>query len=138
MVDLSRLKELTTELAIQVRILGEHTELIELLELIFDNIQSIIFIIDNNDNIVSMNNAASVHASECGANIEVGDKWYKMWKLSDPPPIYPSKRAIETRRILTSIQKSPVSDKTFFVTVIPLIYNGVSGTINICEEVTDA
>lgn len=136
MVNLEPLKKVTQELALEVRALGHDSEMLEFMSLILENVQSAALILDDEDTVVYMNTLAAQTISNLGTEVSVGEKWYKAWGL-DAPPLedYPARKAIETRKVVCEEYTSPFSGTKFKVTSIPLIYDGVSGTITICDVI---
>ena len=66
----------------------------------------------------------------------VGDNWYKtIWSMGMEPKDHPANLALKTRKVVHMNFKSPKTGRTFNVTAIPLLYNGVAGTICFAVEV---
>lgn len=125
------LKDITKDLAKEID-LNEHGPIISLLEIIFDNIESLVFIINTDDIIIFINKSAIEYMSRvhgCDGACAIGKTWYCSFCDEKPDEGFIHDRAMNERRVLTEVFDSPFSDNKFEITAIPLVYNGTTGTI---------
>jgi len=61
--------------------------------------------------------------------------WFKAWNLKKEPETYPSKDAVEQKIVIHKSFVSPLTKNKFDIVCIPLIFNGVSGTIILMNKV---
>lgn len=100
------------------------------LKVILNNIETISFVFDKEGRIIFVNLAADEYLKQLGFSYNIGDFWWKIfWKLDKRPDNVTSVRALTTRTIITEDMSNPHTGNTVTVTAIPLIFNGVSGTI---------
>lgn len=122
------LKVITQELAREID-LNEHGPIISLLEIIFDKINSLVFIINMDDVVVYANRSAIDYIkSTYGVDI-LNEKWYCCFGDEKPKDNLIHDEAIKKRKVINRELHSPLSNIDFNVTAIPLIYNGTTGTI---------
>ena len=129
MVELGPLKRLTKELAEEIEY-DEIGPIFKLFKLLFDNINTLTVIIDKDNIIKYMNPVLTKYLEENNLDGCIGDNWYKtIWKMGLEPDEHPARIALEQRKVVHKNFSSPMTGRKFIVTAIPLIYNGVSGTI---------
>jgi len=139
MVDLERLNKLTKELeeefhnslakelAVEIH-KDEDKEIFDLLSRILDKIKTQCMIIREDHTILYINSECSNWIKEHNVKLEVGMKWHSA------SPEYeiencPHSKSIKERKVVSSIYGSPVTKVNYCVTAIPLLYDGVAGTI---------
>ena len=130
MVELDNLKKLTAYLALELEN-KDYFHIMDLLGIIFNQINTLILVIDKNDKVIYMNKKMTQYFRQNKCDVKIGDVWYKFWGMKKPPIDYPAKEAIKKKTIIKKQMTSPVTNTTFDIIAIPLIYDGVSGTINI-------
>jgi len=130
MVNLDKLDKLTKELAEEIGT-SKNGMVSNLLYLIFDKLKSMCMIIDNKDRVVYLNPPMKKYMKKHNLDINIGDEYYKCWCKTKPDDKSPHNMSLKTREMIVTNYKSPKTGNILNVTTIPLIYNGVSGTINI-------
>ena len=128
MVDLERLDKLTKELAEEIHG-NKKGYIFELLCFIFDNLKTYCVIVDNHDIVLYMNPSMKKYIETNNLKLNVGEEYYHIWNRDKPNEMAPHNIAIRTRKVIQTIFTSPRTNNTLSVTSIPLIYDGVSGTI---------
>lgn len=134
MVDLNPLRRLTEELAEEVAY-EEVGPRLRLLELLLDNISSLAVIVHANHRILFINEALKKYLKTLNVEVNIGDKWYKaFWNLDEPPKESLLTNSLRKREVVTGVISSPISNRKYQVSCIPLVYNGVSGYIFLLNE----
>ena len=137
MVDLSNLRLITAELdtTLGKDMLHPNFPTIKMgiFKTIIDKIDNYVIVIDTNLKVVMVNQLAQdLILKATGKCINAGDDWYKVvFGLDSPPHWDPLTRAIKTRKVVLKTIESPLSKKKFCTINIPVIYNGVSGVVEI-------
>lgn len=132
---INKLKELTVELAEEIR--DESDGLLKFVGTIFDYIEgTCIEVVTTDYELLYISPWTKKKMHE--VNIEVSDRglcFERIWGMSSPCSWCPVARAVRERKIL-HINKAEIAvpltngtDVEYCVTVIPLVYNGVSGAI---------
>ena len=126
--NLDTLDKLTKELADEI-----HNEtnghVMQLLCLIFDKLKTYCMIIRNDDTIIYINPSLAKYTKSHKLSCRSGMKWYEVWGMDKPKNDIAHKVAIKERKVTIQDYTSPITRNTFNITAIPLLYNGVSGTI---------
>ena len=131
MVDLSKLKEITEEIAREIKS-KENGEIFKLLTLIFDNIDTLAIMVDEKSRILYVNKAEQDYLKQFNIRLSKGHFLYKdLLGVDQSPDWCPIKKALETRQIVI-IEKDgegPRVGHKFTITAIPLLYDGVAGAV---------
>ena len=141
-VDLTRLDDLTNELAQEIHT-NKGGHILDLLKFIFDKIDTQIMIIDEDDRILFNNLATIEHFKKHSLNYNTGIKWYEAWNIDkcpetgEPLSNVPHKIAMEKRKVITREFTSPFTGFKCRIIAIPLLYNGISGTICVITPLED-
>ena len=131
MVDLSKLKEITEEIAREIKD-EENGKILSFLKLILDNIDTLSLITDKDSKILYFNKAESDYFKRFGITLHVGNFLYKdILGMDTSPDWCPIKKCIREKDVVTVEVdgKGPRKGHKFYITAIPLIFNGVSGAI---------
>lgn len=113
-----------------------------LLKLIFEQLNTFIIILNKQKEVIWMNKAATTKAYTFSEEnqgekfLEEGTKafWNQELDLSRKGPI---DKAMIERKIIHSIVISPFSNQPYTLTCIPLLANGVTGTILLGAELNE-
>lgn len=140
---INRLRELTTELAKEIKHGDGDGEVLNFLEIIFDHIEgTYIEVVTYEYKLLYVNPWGKEQLKDLLDLEIVEDKEYcykKMWNRDTPCPWCPVEKAIDERRIIHLRQlaiDNPISTNyEYCITVIPLLYNGVSGAILIVSNI---
>jgi len=135
MIDLEPLSKLTRELAEEIH-KKESGLAFKSICIVFDNLKSIISIIDSDCKFIYLNKAAIDYTHDLlKIDISIGDHCLKLLgndsKLCESCS---SKKCVNERRIISEVFKSPNTHIKYWKTAIPLIYDGISGVIIILEN----
>ena len=137
MVDLEPLQQLTQELAQEVHN-KENGKTFNFIKLLFNNIESFVAVIDEKCNILYINPSAIIFAkTHLNMDVKEGDNcllWMQTDKFCDKCVI---KTCISQKKVLNEIMISPRTNIKYWRTCIPLVYDGVSGIIEIVEKYND-
>jgi len=129
---LERLRELTNDLAHELD--GSVGHILDMLKLVLTYVNSQVMILDTDNNIIYTNPKCDEYNKRVyGKSLRCGHKWYEEMGIGEPEE-YPSKTALQKRRVVKTKFISPVTGVTMTVVSIPLINNGESGTICIYNE----
>ena len=127
--NLINLKSLTEELATEIYNRDEGNAF-NFCKLIFDNLRTYVAIINLDNTVQYINPSLHFLLSSLKMDVKVGDEWFsKAWNLKTPPKNHPAKEAFETRKVVSDVIVSPISNTKYEVIAIPLIFNGISGSI---------
>jgi hypothetical protein len=133
--NVNNLKRLTQELAEEVHH-EEYGDAFKYIHLLFDKVESYIVILDNDCKILYLNPSVIKNCKEkLGISVGVGDNCLKL--LKDGKELCKDcvvKTCVNQRKVLNQIIISPNTGIKYWKTCIPLVYNGVSGVIEILEE----
>jgi len=140
MADLTKLKMLTEELEREMHGDSTNGHIFSLLMEYFDGIESFVSIIDRDGTVLYLNKYLRDRLKELGhqdANEYINKKVIEI----DPKRTIHQKtvmKCIDTKKITVQRDvKSKYSNKIYDLICMPLKYNGVSGVIEIWEEVRD-
>ena len=133
--NINNLKRITQELAGEIHD-KEYGDMFRFMRLLFDRVESYVSIVDKNCNLIYINPSAIRNYKErTGGDIEIGDKCIKL--LQNNPEFCKeclAKDCINQKIILNKVFISPNTGLKYWRTCIPLIYDGVSGVIEILEK----
>ena len=105
------------------------------MKLLFDNVESYIAIIDKDCNLLYLNpSAIKNYKDRTGFTIQIGDKCIKL--LQNNPEFCKdcsARKSITNKKVFNEIILSPNTGIKYWRTCIPLVYDGVSGVIEILE-----
>lgn len=131
---INNLKRLTKELAEEIKN-EEYGRMFDFCKLIFSNLNTYVIIIGLDEKIKYMNPSLSKYLKSVDSDLKVGDIWYKNWDSKSIPKDHPSCEALKTRTVVHKKLEYPKLKSTYDVIAIPLIYNGISGTICLFNKV---
>jgi len=138
LVDLESLRELTQELAEEVK---EHDKgpFWNLITLILDRIDSYVAILSNSKELLWVNKSLICHCNDLNIDIEslIGQDCRKLGfceELCDKCPVYLAKKR---KQVVMKPYTCNLSKDTKKLICIPLVYNGVSGIIVILGDAVE-
>ena len=128
MADLTKLKELTKELAEEIH--DERNGLVlSLVKMLLDNIDTYAMIIDSSHTVLYTNPSLKRYMKCHNLDLPPNVRWFEIWKSDKPVDDNPHCKALLNKKVIIQEVISPITKIHYDVTVIPLIYDGVSGTI---------
>ena len=134
-------KEVTTELAKEVESISKNkvisTPVLDIISLIFDNIKSQVAIVDNNYRLIYFNKSAKDFVKKnFSMDLVLGNRCYSnIFGINTPCVDCKVLEAMKTKRMQINIWEG--AGKKFYQTCIPLRINGISGVIEILEEINE-
>jgi len=136
--NLNKLNRLTKELAEEIKY-EETGPALKFCKLILGSIKSPAFIIDKDYNLIYGNPEAERLGKKYNVFTKsgIGKKCYEVQYPGQGGPCKdcPAIKAIKTKKVENTEWKSKNSKITYMVTDIPLVYNGVSGVIEILNPI---
>ena len=138
MVDLSNLKKLTNELAEEIHGNIHAGPLFGLLTEYYDTIDTYVAVIKNDKTVLYLNKAARKRMEELGLNPDdyINEVCAGLKEQCGLVNNCPLEECVKTKKIVVRHDaKSPVTDIRYTVVCMPLLYNGVSGVIEMWTEV---
>ena len=135
MANLDGLKRLTKELAEEIEY-HEEGPSFKFIKLILDSVKSPVVIISNDFKTIYLNPLAIAMGEKYGIDTSLYVHCYEaVMGINSPCKGCPAKRALKSKQIENTEWISPVSGIKYMVTDIPLIYDGVSGVIEILNPI---
>lgn len=132
--NVNNLKRLTQELAEEIH-RDEEGRAFKFIKTLFNNIESFVAVVDDECNIIYINPSAVKFAKDnLKLDITKGDNcllWIKDKMFCENCIV---KNCMNQKKILNEIMISPNTKLRYWRTCIPLVYNGVSGVIEIAEK----
>lgn len=136
-VDLDNLQRLTHELAEEIH-KKENGYMFEFIKLLFNNIESFVSVLDDKCNILYINPSAIEFAKEhINLDVKIGDNCLLWSHNIENCKNCIVKNCMYQKKVLNEIMISPNTGIKYWRTCIPLVYNGVSGVIEIVERYND-
>ena len=132
--NVNNLKRLTQELAEEIHH-KENGNMFKFMKLLFNNIESFVTIVDEDCNMLYLNPSAIKFSKEMvNLDMKEGDnclEWIGDKKFCEDCIVKP---CMNQKKILNQVMTSPITHKKYWRTCIPLVYDGVSGVIEIVEK----
>ena len=134
MVELNDLKRLTKELAEEIEY-SEDGPALDWIKLVLSSIKSPVAIITREYKVIYLNPEAKRIGKKYNISTEYDIECYKARYNNDKPcKNCPMLESIKTKQIVNTVWKSPHSNIEYVVTNIPLVFNGVAGSIEIFNK----
>ena len=129
--DIDDLKQITAQIAVEIS--NPRSTLFHFMSLIFDNLQSLVYMIDKDLQVLYVNKSLikrmRLYKPDADVTDFIGKSCYKLIDLEAPCEKCTAKDAIAQRKVVSTEIEAPYSKKKMRATCIPLVYDGVSGAI---------
>lgn len=133
---INKLKKLTEQLAKEIEY-EDNGNVLNLLKLILDSVKSPAFVITKNFDVVFLNKEAGRLGAKYNIDIDMSKKCYEMqYGLDEPCKNCPVSKALKSKKIENIEWTSSHSGRTYMITDIPLLYNGIAGVIEILNPIS--